>query len=480
MALDPRIPLGVQPMQTQQPNVLAQYAQIMGIKAAQQDIQGNEALRAAYAQGGDLNDPAFRNRVMAANPKLGSELIKRNAETSKLQNEAVAKRIELSREMLTGINTPEDYLAWHEQNHKDPVLGGYLSQRGVTADQSRARIMAELSRPGGLEKLKRESALGAGKMAQELMQTERSTKIAGIGAAATMRGQDMTDRRLREQQEFERNRRSVIAGEGEFLQTDPYGNVYRVEGFGPMRGPNAPAPAMPPAAANAFVTAAQPSINALAPTAQPQGAGPTFAAAAAMDAQNNIPRPKQPFTAPVPVIDKDGRTIYMQGRQAVTTGATPATPTTEKRAAEIRKLPDAIAQSKDALSLIDRMIGTEDGKTKPHKGFSGAVGAALVPGLRFVSGTSEADFQSMYDQIAGGAFLQAFETLKGGGQITEIEGVKGTAAINRMKLSTSETEFKNAARDFQKVLRRGIETAQKELRSGPGGGGAAADPLGIR
>jgi hypothetical protein len=185
MAIDARIALGVQPVQ-QQPNMLAQYAQVMGIKAAQQEMEGNNALRDAYAQGGDLNDPAFRQRVMAANPKVGSQLIKTNAETGKLQNEAVLKRIELSREMLTGVNTPEDYLAWHESNHKDPVLGGYLNQRGVTAEQSRAKIIAALNSPGGLEKLKRESALGATALQKELMQTERSVQVAGIGAAPGM------------------------------------------------------------------------------------------------------------------------------------------------------------------------------------------------------------------------------------------------------------------------------------------------------
>jgi hypothetical protein len=181
MAIDARIALGVQPVQ-QQPNMLAQYAQVMGIKAAQQEMEGNNALREAYASGGDLNDPEFRRRVMAANPKVGSQLIKTNAETGKLQNEAVLKRIELSREMLTGVNTPEDYLAWHESNHKDPVLGGYLNQRGVTAEQSRTKIIAALNSPGGLEKLKRESALGATTLQKELMQTERSVQTANISA----------------------------------------------------------------------------------------------------------------------------------------------------------------------------------------------------------------------------------------------------------------------------------------------------------
>ena len=50
MAIDPRIALGVQPIQ-QQPNMLAQYAQIMGIKAAQQELESNEGLRGELSQG---------------------------------------------------------------------------------------------------------------------------------------------------------------------------------------------------------------------------------------------------------------------------------------------------------------------------------------------------------------------------------------------------------------------------------------------
>jgi hypothetical protein len=294
-----------------------------------------------------------------------------------------------------------------------------------------------------------------------------------------MRGQDITDRRLREQMAFDQQKRKVIAGEGEFLQTDDYGNVYRVEGFGPMRGPNAPAPAMPPAAANAFVTT-QPSVNALAPTAPPvvQPGSPTVANALALEQQQNIPRPRQPFSAPVPVIDKSGNTVLMQGREAVQTGATPATPATEARASAVRALPATISQAKDALNLINRMVGTPDGKSKPHKGFEGAVGAGM--GMRFIPGTSARDFQAMHEQITGGAFMQAFETLKGGGQITEKEGEKATAAITRMSLATSEKEYMVAAREFQEVIRRGIQNAEKELRAGPGGGGAPADPLGIR
>jgi hypothetical protein len=177
MPINPNIALGAQP---QQPvNMLGQVGQMLALKAATEEMRGNEDLRAAYAQGGDLNDPEFRRKVMAANPKLGSQLIKTNAETGKLQNEAIANRIKLSREMLTGVNTPEDYIAWHEANHKDPVLGGYLNQRGVTAEQSRAKIIADLAKPGGLDRLKRESALGATELQKELMQTERTRISSG-------------------------------------------------------------------------------------------------------------------------------------------------------------------------------------------------------------------------------------------------------------------------------------------------------------
>jgi hypothetical protein len=193
--------------------MLAQYAQVMGIKAAQQEMEGNNALRDAYASGGDLNDPAFRQRVMAANPRVGSQLIKTNAETGKLQNEAVLKRIELSREMLTGVNTPEDYLAWHESNHKDPVLGGYLNQRGVTAEQSRAKIIAALNSPGGLEKLKRESALGATTLQKELMQTERSVQVAGIGAAAGNRNATVNEQRFALEKAEQENIARILRGE---------------------------------------------------------------------------------------------------------------------------------------------------------------------------------------------------------------------------------------------------------------------------
>jgi hypothetical protein len=126
-----------------------------------------------------------------------------------------------------------------------------------------------------------------------------------------------------------------------------------------------------------------------------------------------------------------------------------------------QQLPQVISSAERAVKQIDEMVGSADGKSKPHPGFSNVVGMGM-PGWRFVPGTDAADFDRRLDQIKGSSFLQAFESLRGGGQITEIEGKKATDAIERMSRSQSEKEFTTAARDFQSVVRSGIENAKKK------------------
>jgi hypothetical protein len=101
-----------------------------------------------------------------------------------------------------------------------------------------------------------------------------------------------------------------------------------------------------------------------------------------------------------------------------------------------------------------------------HPGFESTVGATLLPGLRFVPGTDEAGFMSRFDQIKGGSFLKAYEILKGGGEITEIEGKKATDAMNRMNISTSEKEFAAAAKDFVDAYDAGFAKLKKQASLG--------------
>lgn len=115
-------------------------------------------------------------------------------------------------------------------------------------------------------------------------------------------------------------------------------------------------------------------------------------------------------------------------------------------------LPQTMETANMAIQQIDDLL--------KHPGFESAVGATLKPFANRVHGTPEADFTARLDQLKGGAFLQAFESLKGGGQITEVEGKKATDAITRMNSAQSEEEFKNAAREFQGVIKRGVDRAK--------------------
>ena len=156
-------------------------------------------------------------------------------------------------------------------------------------------------------------------------------------------------------------------------------------------------------------------------------------------------------------------------------------------AAAVRTLPNAIASSQKAISNIDAMLGDARvvgnkitySKTAPHPGFSDAVGAGI--GLRFIPGTEASNFQERFREITSGAFLEAFESLRGGGSITEKEGEKATAAKTRMSLAQSEKEFVTAAREYQNIIRVGVGRAQERLSKAQavsggntGGGGAGS------
>jgi len=145
---------------------------------------------------------------------------------------------------------------------------------------------------------------------------------------------------------------------------------------------------------------------------------------------------------------------------------TTASETAKSDVAALSEAPVALEQGQRALALLNRMVGNPKGRgaeTQPHPGFQGVVGATLLPGARLVQGTSEADFDAMLEQVLGGAFLEAYERLKGTGQITEIEGKKATQAISRMGRAVSEAEFMQAAKEFRSALETAMERTSTRL-----------------
>jgi hypothetical protein len=83
--------------------------------------------------------------------------------------------------------------------------------------------------------------------------------------------------------------------------------------------------------------------------------------------------------------------------------------------------------------------------------------------------------QAKIDQLGGRAFLSAFESLKGGGQITEIEGQKATAALSRLtNQAQSEEEYRKAIEDFKREVQGLVEIARRRAA----GGAAQVTPSG--
>jgi hypothetical protein len=147
----------------------------------------------------------------------------------------------------------------------------------------------------------------------------------------------------------------------------------------------------------------------------------------------------------------------------------------------IESYPDTKDSAVQSLNLVDQMIGDLNikdgkittGKRPPHAGFEGVIGMG-VPGMRFVPGTEAASFDALLKQVEGKQFLQAYNSLRGTGSITEIEGQKATAALSRMTRSNTEKDFVAAAREFQAVVRKGIARADARAAKLNGGGAAPA------
>jgi hypothetical protein len=160
-----------------------------------------------------------------------------------------------------------------------------------------------------------------------------------------------------------------------------------------------------------------------------------------------------------------------------------ATKRAEKDADFLEKYTDSTTKGRTTLNVINQMIGDAriekgnlvipKGGRRPHPGFEGVVGMG-IPGVRFIPGTQAASFDALFRQAEGGAFLQAYESLRGTGQITEIEGTKATSALTRMERSQTEVEFVRAAREFADVIRSAISRSDKRYTALTGEAPAAA------
>ena len=438
MPLNPNISLAYKGIELQNP--LDPYGKVMALQSAQQqnalaqmqmrqaerEQEATNALNRAYAeaynpQTGDVDINRLRTSLASGGygsklpdieKKLGEVKTQRLTQ-AKTEGDVLDAALKRSRGFLETLdpNAPgaaEAYIAWHEANHKDPIIGPALAARGVTAEQSRGRIAQLIQTPGGLARLINESKLGTEKF-MELNKPQLSTTDVG-GQVVSRTFQPLTG----ELKTIGTQKKTMAPGEAERIRNE--GLRIGLEGR--------------------RVAVLEENARREADPAFQQRMGAARATGEAI-AKGDV--------------------------------------------AAVQALPKVINRAEEGVRLIDELIGKRDSKTgkliegsKPHPGFQNAVGATWLPGARFIPGTDAAGFMSRFDQIKDSSFLEAFESLKGGGAITEKEGQKGTDAINRMSTSTDEKEFIRAALDLQDVIRKGVAEAQR--KASRAGGGAAPAP----
>jgi hypothetical protein len=132
---------------------------------------------------------------------------------------------------------------------------------------------------------------------------------------------------------------------------------------------------------------------------------------------------------------------------------------------------DAMVGLGSSLQKADQSIGLIDTMLK-HPGLDTAVGASSVWDPRnYMAGTDATNFNVMRKQLEGKAFLEAFESLKGAGQITEVEGTKATEAIARLSTAQSEDAYRSALTELKGILEQG---KQRSIQRAGGGNPTAA------
>lgn len=115
-------------------------------------------------------------------------------------------------------------------------------------------------------------------------------------------------------------------------------------------------------------------------------------------------------------------------------------------------LPQVLANSDQILKVIEQV------QNHPGKQY----GLGLWSKAPTIPGTPQADFRAAAAQLKGQTFLQAYQSLKGGGAITDIEGTKGENALARMDQAQSQKAYDEALNDFKQVIRGGMDRAKSK------------------
>lgn len=120
----------------------------------------------------------------------------------------------------------------------------------------------------------------------------------------------------------------------------------------------------------------------------------------------------------------------------------------------------AEAKAVQSIGLIDAAL--------QHPGRKTATGVSgkLDP-RNYTPGTDAYDFAVLSEQIKGQAFLEAFQSLKGAGAITDREGAAATSAMARLNTAQSDKAYEEALLELKQIIQNGVERQRQKAGQAP-------------
>jgi hypothetical protein len=193
MPINPNIALGIQPIQ--QPNMLGQMAQVMGIRAAQQEMEGNESTRNFFARPeAERGDPS---------QLLGT---KQGQAAYAALNKGQIDRLEAEQKRINLIGAGAGAVLENPTMETFTSVVSNLVNRGIYTPQQRDQAFAAIGNDPSKIKAFVTPIFNQAISAEKKLSDITSRRGQDITAGTTMRGQDMTDARMRGQQAFEREK----------------------------------------------------------------------------------------------------------------------------------------------------------------------------------------------------------------------------------------------------------------------------------
>jgi hypothetical protein len=303
MPINPNIALGAQ---TPAPvNFLGQMGQMLALKGAAQEIQGGEALRDFYASGGNATTPEGARALMAANPKMGMQILKGQSEMSARDVETQAKSLKSIKDNVSLVNSPEGMVEFLRGAYSTP--GGALLAKLAPLDKAIAAIPSD---PRAFADYKRNLGLTSEKLfesADAQLSSKTSLATAGMTAQTAANRLGFDERKFKFEQENPGFEYKTL-NDGSIAAVNKRSNAVTI-----LQAPGAaPTPATPPVNALAPTSAAATpaaNLNALLnPPVVNQPGAPTIANAAALATTplRAAPRPGYEYNAQgqqVPISD---------------------------------------------------------------------------------------------------------------------------------------------------------------------------------